>query len=188
MVSICPLLWQRDVKLQQTKPTVDGLKSLVKVWDQREVCRRQTAVGHFHFSVKRCRPRLPLPSLPLPPLPPHCCRVHHLHRVHLEWHLEWRRCSGNHPMILVWGSESHPPTPLSDSQLSTQFSQEWARRKVVVKHSIKSNQIRLATSPSSSLPLSFVTSNANFFHLAPPRCVGDPLLHRAICLLMFEAL
>ena len=32
-------------------------------------------------------------------------------------------------------------TSCSSSSSSTQFSQEWARRKVVVKHSIKSNQI-----------------------------------------------
>ena len=40
-------------------------------------------------------------------------------------------------MYLVSSGFSFKPT--SSSSSSTQFSQEWARRKVVVKHSIKSN-------------------------------------------------
>ena len=42
-------------------------------------------------------------------------------------------------MYLVSSGFSFKPT---SSSSSTQFSQEWARRKVVVKHSIKSNQSR----------------------------------------------
>ena len=38
---------------------------------------------------------------------------------------------------LTWKSHME----ISSASSSTQFSQEWARRKVVVKHSIKSNQI-----------------------------------------------
>ena len=44
-------------------------------------------------------------------------------------------------MYLVSSGFSFKPT--SSSSSSTQFSQEWARRIVVVKHSIKSNQIDL---------------------------------------------
>ena len=46
-------------------------------------------------------------------------------------------------MYLVSSGFSFKPTSSSSSSSSTQFSQEWARRKVVVKHSIKSksNQI-----------------------------------------------
>ena len=43
-------------------------------------------------------------------------------------------------MYLVSSGFSFKPTSSSSSSSSTQFSQEWARRKVVVKHSIKSNQ------------------------------------------------
>ena len=43
-------------------------------------------------------------------------------------------------MYLVSSGFSFKPTSsCSSSSSSTQFSQEWARRKVVVKHSIKSN-------------------------------------------------
>ena len=38
------------------------------------------------------------------------------------------------------GFSFKPTSSCSSSSSSTQFSQEWARRKVVVKHSIKSNQ------------------------------------------------
>ena len=41
-------------------------------------------------------------------------------------------------MYLVSSGFSFKPTSSSSSSSSTQFSQEWARRKVVVKHSIKS--------------------------------------------------
>ena len=43
-------------------------------------------------------------------------------------------------MYLVSSGFSFKPTSSLSSSSSTQFSQEWARRKVVVKHSIKSNQ------------------------------------------------
>ena len=43
-------------------------------------------------------------------------------------------------MYLVSSGFSFKPTSSSSSSSSTQFSQEWARRKVVVKHSIKSNK------------------------------------------------
>ena len=43
-------------------------------------------------------------------------------------------------MYLVSSAFSFKPTSSSSSSSSTQFSQEWVRRKVVVKHSIKSNQ------------------------------------------------
>ena len=44
-------------------------------------------------------------------------------------------------MYLVSSRFSFKPTSSSSSSSSTQFSQEWARRKLVVKHSIKSNKI-----------------------------------------------
>ena len=55
------------------------------------------------------------------------------------------RCFGSYfdvifLMYLVSSGFSFKPTSSSSSSSSTQFSQEWARRKVVVKHSIKSNQ------------------------------------------------
>ena len=56
------------------------------------------------------------------------------------------RCFGSYfdvifLMYLVSSGFSFKPTSsCSSSSSSTQFSQEWARRKVVVKHSIKSNQ------------------------------------------------
>ena len=40
-------------------------------------------------------------------------------------------------MYLVSSGFSFKPTSFSSSSSSTQFSQEWARRKLVVKHSIK---------------------------------------------------
>ena len=54
------------------------------------------------------------------------------------------RCFGSYfdvifLMYLVSSGFSFKPTSSSSSSSSTQFSQEWARRKVVVKHSIKSN-------------------------------------------------
>ena len=55
------------------------------------------------------------------------------------------RCFGSYfdvifLMYLVSSGFSFKPTSsCSSSSSSTQFSQEWARRKVVVKHSIKSN-------------------------------------------------
>ena len=58
------------------------------------------------------------------------------------------RCFGSYfdvifLMYLVSSGFSFKPTSsCSSSSSSTQFSQEWARRKVVVKHSIKSNQIK----------------------------------------------
>ena len=53
------------------------------------------------------------------------------------------RCFGSYfdvifLMYLVSSGFSFKPTSSSSSSSSTQFSQEWARRKVVVKHSIKS--------------------------------------------------
>ena len=55
------------------------------------------------------------------------------------------RCFGSYfdvifLMYLVSSGFSFKPTSSSSSSSSTQFSQEWVRRKVVVKHSIKSNQ------------------------------------------------
>ena len=52
------------------------------------------------------------------------------------------RCFGSYfdvifLMYLVSSGFSFKPTSSSSSSSSTQFSQEWARRKVVVKHSIK---------------------------------------------------
>ena len=54
------------------------------------------------------------------------------------------RCFGSYfdvifLMYLVSSGFSFKPTSSSSSSSSTQFSQEWARRKVVIKHSIKSN-------------------------------------------------
>ena len=56
------------------------------------------------------------------------------------------RCFGSYfdvifLMYLVSSGFSFKPTSSSSSSSSTQFSQEWACRKMVVKHSIKSNQI-----------------------------------------------
>ena len=56
------------------------------------------------------------------------------------------RCFGSYfdvifLMYLVSSGFSFKPTSSSSSSSSTQFSQEWARRKVVVKHSIKSNPV-----------------------------------------------
>ena len=45
-------------------------------------------------------------------------------------------------MYLVSSGVSFKPTSSSSASSSTQFSQDWARRKVVVKHSIKSNLLR----------------------------------------------
>ena len=52
-------------------------------------------------------------------------------------------------MYLVSSGFSFKPTSSSSSSSSTQFSQGWARRKVVVKHSIKSklNQLFLTSVP-----------------------------------------
>ena len=54
------------------------------------------------------------------------------------------RCFGSYfdviiLMFLVSSDFSFKPTSSSSSSSSTQFSQEWVCRKVVVKHSIKSN-------------------------------------------------
>ena len=52
-------------------------------------------------------------------------------------------------MYLVSSGFSFKPTSSSSSSSSTQFSQEWARRKVVVKHSIKS---KIKVSPTKYVP------------------------------------
>ena len=78
MVSVCLLLWQRDVKLQQTKPKPN-------------------------------------------------CQCSHDNDI----------CT-NHPLTYT---HMHECTCMDTHTCMTQFSQEWARRKVVVKHSIKSKHI-----------------------------------------------
>ena len=65
-------------------------------------------------------------------------------------------------MYLVSSGFSFKPT--SSSSSSTQFSQEWARRKVVVKHSIKSNSYNMAQFSLNNVHKRPKTPSFHFLH------------------------
>ena len=69
-------------------------------------------------------------------------------------------------MYLVSSGFSFKPTSSSSSSSSTKFSQEWARRKVVVKHSLKSNPDKYVKACNYSMSKSELIAAAKFLGIS----------------------